>query len=155
MSDSSAVARRVMSTPRVVAASPAYLRRAGVPRTPADLAMHRAIIGASGVGPGWTFSRAGHDDVTLRVDGQVAANQNEAAVASAVAGLGIVATTREGCRAELEAGTLVELLPEWDRGEIDVHAVLASGRAAKPAAKAFTEFLIEALNPPRGGIRAA
>ena len=112
MSDSSAVARRVMSTPRVVAASPAYLRRAGVPRTPADLATHRAIIGVSGVGPGWTFNRTGHDEVTVRVDGQVSANQNEAAVASAVAGLGIVATTREGCRAELEAGTLVELLPD-------------------------------------------
>ena len=72
-----------------------------------------------------------------------------------MAGLGIVATTREGCRAELEAGTLVALLPEWDRGTIDIHAVFASGRAAKPAAKAFAEFLVEALNPPRGGVRTS
>ena len=154
MSDSSAVARKVMSTQRVIAASPAYLRRAGMPRTPDDLGTHRAIIGVTGIGgAGWTFTRAGHEDVTVRVDGQVSANQNEAAVAAAVAGMGIVATTREGCRAELEAGTLVELLPDWERGSIDVHAVFASGRAAKPAAKAFAEFLIEALNLPRGGIR--
>lgn len=85
----------------------------------------------------------------------MSANQNEAAVAAALAGLGIVATTREGCRAELEAGTLVELLPDWDRGTMDIHAVFASGRAAKPAAKAFAEFLAEALNPPRGGVRTA
>ncbi len=153
LTDSTAVARKVMSTPRVIAASPGYLRRAGVPKSPDDLAAHRAVIGMTGVGAGWTFRRPGHDDVTVRVDGQVMANQNEAAVAAAVAGLGIVATTREGCRAELEAGTLVELLPEWERGAIDVHAVFASGRAAKPAAKAFAEFLIETLNPPRGGVR--
>jgi DNA-binding transcriptional LysR family regulator len=154
MPDSSAVARKIMSTPRVIAASRAYVTRAGTPRTPDDLAAHRAIIGVTGFGSGWTFTRPGHDDVTVRVDGQVMANQNEAAVAAAVAGLGIVATTREGCRAELESGALVELLPEWDRGSIDVHAVFASGRAAKPSAKAFAEFLIGALNPPHG-VRAA
>ena len=153
LADSSAVARRVMSTPRVLAASPAYLRRAGTPRNPEDLGTHRAIIGVPGVGAAWTLTRAGHDEATIRLDGQVSTNQNEAAVAAAVAGLGIVATTREGCRAELEDGRLVQLLPEWDRGAVDVHAVFASGRAAKPAAKAFAEFLIEALNPPRGGAR--
>jgi DNA-binding transcriptional LysR family regulator len=150
--DSSAVARRVLSTPRVVAASPAYLRRAGTPRTPEDLGTHRAIVGVAGVAPGWTFTRDGFAEVSVRLDGPVSANQNEAAVAAAVAGLGIVATTRVGCRAELEDGRLVELLPDWDRGVIDVHAVFASGRAAKPAAKAFADFLIEALNPSRGGL---
>lgn len=146
MADSNAVARKIMSTPRVIAASPAYLERAGVPRTPAELSSHRAIIGVTGIGSGWTFSRPGQDDVTVRVDGQVMANQNEAAVAAAVAGLGIVATTRAGCGDELRSGALVELLPEWNRGAIDVHAVFASGRAAKPAAKAFAEFLIGELN---------
>ena len=146
MADSNAVARKIMSTPRVIAASPAYLERAGVPRTPAELSSHRAIIGVTGIGSGWTFSRPGQGDVTVRVDGQVMANQNEAAVAAAVAGLGIVATTRAGCGDELRSGALVELLPEWNRGAIDVHAVFASGRAAKPAAKAFAEFLIGELN---------
>ena len=150
MADSGAVARKLMSTPRVIAASRAYLARAGTPRVPDDLAAHRAIIGPTGLGAGWTFSRPGHDEVTVRVDGQVLASQNEAAVAAAVAGLGIVATTREGCRAELESGALVELLPEWDRGSIDVHAVFVGGRAAKPSAKAFAEFLIATLNPPHG-----
>jgi len=155
LTDSSAVARRILTTPRVIAASRAYLARAGIPRTPEDLATHRAVIGVIGTGPGWTFKRAGHEDVTVRLDGQVMANQNEAAVAAAVAGMGIVSTTREGCRAELESGALVELLPEWDRGSLDVHAVFVDGRAAKPAAKAFAEFLAGALNPTRGGVRIA
>ncbi len=141
MADSTAVARKILSTPRILAAAPAYLARAGTPSTPADLERHRAIVGVAGTGSGWTFARAGHDDVTVRIDGQVTASQNESAVAAAVAGLGIVATTYVGCRAELEAGTLVAVLPEWDRGAIAVHAVFASGRAAK----AFAQFLIEAL----------
>ena len=73
LTDSTAVARKVMSTPRVIAASPGYLRRAGVPKSPDDLAAHRAVIGMTGVGAGWTFRRPGHDDVTVRVDGQVMA----------------------------------------------------------------------------------
>jgi DNA-binding transcriptional LysR family regulator len=150
MADPNAVARKLMSTPRVIAASRAYLARAGTPRVPDDLATHRAILGVEGTDAGWTFRRTGQDDVTVRVDGQVQANQNEAAVAAAVAGLGIVATTREGCRTELESGALVELLPEWSLGSIDVHAVFVGRRAVKPSAQAFAEFLIEALNPPHG-----
>jgi len=153
--DSAAVARRVLTTPRVIAASRAYLARAGTPATPDELASHRAILGVPGLEAAWTFVRAGHEDTTVRLEGQVTANQNEAAVAAAVAGLGIVATTREGCRAELESGALVQLLPEWDRGSVDVHAVFIGGRAAKPSAKAFAEFLLEALNPPQGGVRIA
>lgn len=143
MADSTATARRIMSTARLIAASPSYLLREGVPRTPDELSSHRAIIGTTGTG--WTFRKTGEDDVTVRLDGQVAVNQNEAAVAAAVAGMGILGTTRAGCRRELESGALVELLCEWDRGVIDVHAVFAAGRAAKPAAKAFAEFLIVTL----------
>jgi DNA-binding transcriptional LysR family regulator len=150
IADSTAVARKLMSIPRVIAASRAYLVRAGTPRMPDDLATHRAIIGVTGAGAGWTFKRPGHDDVTVHVDGQVLANRNDAAVAAAVAGLGIVATTRAGCRAELESGALLELLTEWDRGSIDVHAVCVGGRAAKLSATAFVEFLIGALNPLHG-----
>ena len=145
MADSTAVARKILSTPRVLVASPAYLARAGTPAAPADLADHRTIVVTS-VGASWTFRRAGEDDVTVRVAGQFCANQNEAGIAAAVAGLGIISTAREGCRRELEAGTLVPVLAQWNRGEIDVHAVFAGGRAAKPAAKAFAEFLIEALD---------
>ena len=150
MADSSAPALRLMSTPRVIAASRAYLARAGTPRLPEDLATHRAIIGATGIGTGWTFRRSGADDVTVHVDGPLMATQDEAAVAAAVAGLGIVATTREGCRAELESGVLVQLLAEWALGDVDVHAVFVGARAVKPSAKAFAEFLVGALTPPHG-----
>jgi DNA-binding transcriptional LysR family regulator len=102
MADSNAVARKIMSTPRLIVASPTYLQRAGLPQAPQDLASHQAVFVVTGIGAaGWTFRRTGHDDVAVRIDGQVTANQNEAAVAAAVAGLGILATTRADCGAEL------------------------------------------------------
>jgi hypothetical protein len=40
----------------------------------------------------------------------------------------------------------VRLLPEWEAGTIELNAVYASGRAAKPSARAFVDYLIAALH---------
>jgi hypothetical protein len=37
------------------------------------------------------------------------------------------------------------VLPDWEMGRADVRAVLTAGRAAKPAARAFVEFLVAEL----------
>jgi hypothetical protein len=44
-------------------------------------------------------------------------------------------------------------LPEWDAGTVELNAVYASGRAAKPSARAFVDYLIAALreDPPASG----
>jgi DNA-binding transcriptional LysR family regulator len=61
--DSSLVALPIGATQRVVCASPAYLKHAGTPAVPADLARHRCLT-FGGITPGdeWTFAdrRQGH-----------------------------------------------------------------------------------------------
>ena len=42
-------------------------------------------------------------------------------------------------------GELIRLLPEWDGGTVELNAVFASGRAAKPSARAFVDYLMAAL----------
>jgi DNA-binding transcriptional LysR family regulator len=37
------------------------------------------------------------------------------------------------------------VLPDWRREPVELNAVYSAGRAAKPAARLFTDFLIEAL----------
>jgi DNA-binding transcriptional LysR family regulator len=141
LSDSTAVARRIATWPRVVAASPDYLAKAGLPKTPGDLSMHTVIAGPAGGGLSWSFRK--HQRLaSVRVEGRLTVTVNEAAVASAVAGLGIVSTTLYSCRNELASGALVQVLADWDLGRVEVHAVLAAGRTAKPSARAFTEFLV-------------
>lgn len=147
LSDSSATARLVGLNPRVLAAAPAYLSRAGCPQTPADLAGHAFIMGPSGQTPGgWTFQKDGRS-VSILVEGRLTTNANEGSVAAAVAGLGIVSTGYWGSRQEIEDGRLVALLADWKREPAPLNAVYAAGRGAKPAARAFTDFLIGALKP--------
>ncbi|MEO6679763.1 MAG: LysR family transcriptional regulator [Pseudomonas sp.] len=145
--DSSALAKRIGSTPRIVAAAPGYLARAGVPQLPADLATHSVIVGPSLAGHVWSFQHDG-TVVSVRVDGKLSVSLSEVSTVAAVAGLGIVSMSLAGCIKEIEDGTLVRILPEWDMGTIEVNAVFAAGRAAKPSARAFADFLIEELDGP-------
>ncbi|MEI9987712.1 MAG: LysR family transcriptional regulator [Aliidongia sp.] len=141
LSDSTAMSRRITAWPRILVAAPAYLAKAGVPKIPADLAGHVTIAGPSRLPQGWSFRKDGKA-ASVRVEGRVTATVSEVSTAAAAAGLGIASMTSGACRQELEDGTLIRLLPDWDMGSIALHAVFASGRAAKPSARGFTEFLI-------------
>jgi DNA-binding transcriptional LysR family regulator len=146
LSDSTgAVARKIGVTPRVLAASPAYLQSAGVPRKPDDLSGHTLIAGPAGRGPdAWSFRRNGISK-TVRVDARFVFDSNEAGVAAAVAGLGIVSSGLLGCAQELQAGVLARVLQDWDIGSGDIHAILPAGRAAKPSARLFANFMASLL----------
>jgi len=144
LSNSTATARRVLSWPRVLAASPAYLDKAGAPVTPTDLPMHTIILGPASLGGHWSF-RKGDAATTFQVEGKFTITASSGAIAAAVEGLGILMTPLGACHRELESGELIRLLPEWDAGTVELNAVYASGRASKPSARAFVDYLIAAL----------
>jgi DNA-binding transcriptional LysR family regulator len=145
LADSSAVARKLARAPRVVIASPCYLERAGVPKTPGSLAAHSVIVGPGGASSNaWAFTKNGRTR-SIRVAGRVTSAANEGAIAAAVAGLGVTVTSIWGCRAELEHGLLVKVLADWTLEPIDVHAIFPAGRAAAPAARLFVDYLAAAL----------
>jgi DNA-binding transcriptional LysR family regulator len=150
--DSCAVARKLHAWPRIAAAAPRYIARAGVPQSPADLARFEVFAGPGSHGAGVTLGKG--DQVScVKVDCRVGVSTNEGRIAAAVAGMGIVITTSASCTRELADGSLVRLLEQWDLGEVDFHAVYAVGRQARPAARAFTEFLRAQLasDPPGTG----
>ena len=143
--NSSLVARKLAQAPRLLVASPAYLERRGRPRNPDDLAAHAVIIGPGGSGPNaWTFTKDGRR-TSVRVEGRLTTAANEGAVAGAVAGLGITLTSLWGCRAELERGDLAQVMADWTMEAVELHALLPAGRAASPAARAFTDYLTPLL----------
>ena len=143
--DSSAVARRLGASPRLLVASPAYLALAGSPDAPESLANHEVIVGPLGIGlESCTFQRDGHT-TSVRVEGRLTTSANMASVAAAVAGLGIASVALWNCRSELASGALVQVLADWQMDPIELHAVFAVGRAAKPSARAFADYLATAL----------
>jgi DNA-binding transcriptional LysR family regulator len=155
LSDSTATVRKILAWPRILAASRDYLDRAGTPLTPTDLAQHAIILGPASLSGHWSFHK-GDTATSLQVEGKLTIRTSLGAIAAAVEGLGIVMTPLGACRRELEEGELVRLLPEWDAGTVELNAVYASGRAAKPSARAFVDHLIAALHetepPPSGPV---
>ena len=141
LGDSSGIARHIGISRRLLAASPSYLERAGMPQVPADLAHRTVIIGPAGFGP---FHKDGETS-SVRVEGRFIFSSLEGSNAAAVAGLGIVSTGQLACRAELASGSLVPVLPDWEMGAADINAILPGGHAAKPSARAFVEFMMSRL----------
>ena len=56
--------------------------------------------------------------------------------------MGIISTSFWGCKAELESGELVQLLTDSEIGTVEVNALLAGGKSAKPSARAFVDYLV-------------
>lgn len=145
LADSTATARLIGRTQRVIVASPTYLKARGVPRTPDDLAAHAAIVGPAGTSAGtWSFQKDGQR-VSARINSRLTVTGNEASVAAAVAGMGVVTTALWGCRTELANGSLIQLLPDWTMGEVEAHGMFTPGRTPKPSARALVEYLIAEL----------
>ena len=84
--------------------------------------------------------------MSIAMDGQLMVTNNEGAIAASLAGLGIMSSASAGCRSELENGSLVRILSDWNMGSIELNALFAGGRSAKPSARAFTDFLCTSLN---------
>ena len=92
----------------------------------------------------WRFERDGVESV-LKLDAHFSTDENEGAVAAAVAGLGITSTTAWATRREVEEGTLVQLLPEWALAGTPVHAYFPLGRATSAAARAVIDHIAAAF----------
>jgi DNA-binding transcriptional LysR family regulator len=138
-------ARHIGRNQRVLVAAPDYLKRAGSPQSPDDLRGHIVIVGPPATMKGaWTFHRRGRT-VTAGSEPLFTVNVNEAAVAAAVAGIGLLSTGLWGCAAELRRGALVQVLPDWRMASADVYAIFTPGRVIKPAARAFADFMKRSL----------
>jgi DNA-binding transcriptional LysR family regulator len=142
LADSSAIARFIGKWPMIIAAAPAYIERSGAPKTPEELADHRFIVAGPAARKGLTL-RQGSKEISVAISGKIAITGAEVAINAGVAGLGIVATSYPSVAREIERGELVRLLPDWDMGELEAHALFPSGQSPKPSARAFVEFLIQ------------
>ena len=142
LADSTATAKLLATIPRVVVASPHYIARHGQPEAPEDLSGHRIVGGtASAVPTAWRFHRDGQE-VAPKLEPHFSTDENEGAIAAAVAGLGVTSTSGWACRRLLANGALVRLLPEWTLAGIPVHAYFPMGRATRAAARALIDHLV-------------
>lgn len=138
--NSSAMARRLAVWPRILVASPVYLAHRGMPATPADLGAHEVIVGPARAGRTWTFTQGGKQ-VSVEVKGSLAVTNAEVGIQAALAGQGIVAAASRAFEPDLSEGRLIQLLPSWQMDMLELNAVFAAGKRARPAAKALADHV--------------
>ena len=142
LADSSLVARQVGSVRRVVVASPAYLARRGVPRTPADLATHDTIFGmARSLAREWRFGPPRRGSV-VRLSPRLLVDDVEAQLQASQAGRGIARVLSYQVSDELAAGSLVRLLQEFEPEPLPVQLVTLSRSHMAPKVRAFLDSAV-------------
>ncbi|HPU54019.1 MAG TPA: substrate binding domain-containing protein, partial [Burkholderiaceae bacterium] len=146
---SSLISRKLSSTRMVLCASPAYLRRAGRPKHPSDLAAH-AVLAYSHLSTGddWSFESP-EGPVTVRTHPTVRCNSGDTCRIGALHHQGIVLQPSFLVGDDLKAGTLVELLPRYRAMELDIQAVYPSRKHVSPKVRLMIDFLVAAFRKPR------
>jgi DNA-binding transcriptional LysR family regulator len=143
LADSNLIARPVGSVRRVVVASPAYLARRGVPRTPADLAAHDTIFGMPRTPTReWRFGPS-HRGSIVRLVPRLLVDDVDAQLQAARAGRGIARPLSYQVTDELAAGTLVRLLEDFEPEPLPVQLVTLSRSYVASKVRAFLDLAVK------------
>jgi LysR family transcriptional activator of dmlA len=148
--ESRSIARRLAANRRLLCAAPAYLARCGTPKTPEDLARHQCITirqGDEAYGV-WRLSGRGRNKTraqSVRVRGALSTNDGGIAVAWALDGHGILMRAEWDIEQPLRSGRLVQVLPQYDTPDADIHAVWPQARQGSRRVRVFVDFLAEAF----------
>ena len=141
--DSSLVARRLGALRWITCAAPAYLVRAGEPRTPEDLARHNCLgfmpVGERTPLP-WQFVRDGRT-VHVAVRGNVIMDSLDPLLDAAAAGVGMVQVDASTARALLAEHRLQRVLADFEADGPPIMLIASGRRQMPPKVAAFGEFV--------------
>ena len=152
LNDSNYLTRTLYRGPRVTAASPAYLKRHGEPKTPDDLVKHNCII--SNYGPVWHFSHRGRA-MPVTVRGNLVVTGGEAMREAAILGLGIAQSNGWTFHHDINAGTLRPLLENFAVEGRPMSIVYPPTRHVPSKLRVMIDFLVAITRLPAGGARPA
>ncbi|MCW5652938.1 LysR family transcriptional regulator [Hydrogenophaga sp.] len=145
---SSLVSRQLATTRMVVCASPAYLRRHGRPREPADLARHSVVAySLLSMGDTWSFEGPG-GPASVKVEPRLRTNSGDTCRAAALRHAGVIMQPAFLVEDDLRAGTLVALLPDYRCPELGIHAVYPSRKHVSPKVRLLIDHLERSLRQP-------
>lgn len=137
------VARRLVVQPRVICASPAYLREHGTPLTLSDVGDHRCVVGTTNGPPLVWFVREEGVETKFTPPATHQLSDGEAMVDAAVAGLGLVQLPMSLVREKLLAGLLQEVLAEYAGTDVEVHALWPHRAQLSPRLRYVVDQLVE------------
>lgn len=151
--DSGLIARHLVSIPRLLYASPAYLEQYGTPSDPADLAAHNCIrMNTPQERKGWTLANSEKTE-KVETGGRYSVNSIGMQRSLAAAGQGVALLSVGVAQDDVVAGRLVQVLPAWSATPISVYAITETRMLPAKVAR-FIEHIREGLQRSVHGLRA-
>jgi DNA-binding transcriptional LysR family regulator len=146
--DSSLVARKLEDAELVVVATPAYLKRAGTPRSIEDLQAHDCIqyeVPSNGRTLPWVFTEGDHEVELTTRGGYGTSGDVLSGVTLARGDAGLFQTYRFVVERDLREGRLVELLRDQGGCTRPFILLYPHARHLSSRVRAFVDFLVEKL----------
>ena len=138
---STLVSRELARTRMVLCASPQYLRRAGRPRHPSELATHDVVAYSYWSDRDeWEFTGP-EGLVRVRTVPCIRSNNGDVCRAAALQHQGLILQPTFIVGADLQAGRLVEVLPQYRSLTLGIHAVYQSRKHLTPKVRQLVDFL--------------
>jgi len=144
--DSNLISRKLEDSPLTIVATPEYLKRAGTPKTPEDLAKHDCIqfeLPSSGRDIPWLLRQKGEIIEVPTQGGYRVSDEYLSAVTLARNGAGLFQTYRYIVEADLHAGNLVEVLQPYAGASRPFTLLYPHGRHLPLRVRVFIDFLID------------
>jgi DNA-binding transcriptional LysR family regulator len=145
------VARKLASSRNILCASPDYIQQHGMPLHPSDLLRHACVgYSYSATADEWQMQDAGGQQHAVKVQCVMHSNNGDTARAAALGGLGVIWQPTFLIGADLRAGRLQRVLPDYHMSDIDILAVYPSRRHLSAKVRVMIDFLVEefAGTPP-------
>ena len=144
MTDSNAILRKLAANRRLIVAAPAYLERHGAPAEPADLLKHNCLLlrFAGSQLFRWTLQTP-EGPATLRVAGNMDADNGEVLRDWCLAGHGLALKSVWEIVEDLNAGRLKVVLPKFPPLSHAIYALYPQNRFLSSRLRLFIDFLAE------------
>jgi len=144
--DGSLVMRSFGLIQQLLVASPQYLKRAGRPVTPDELAQHTTLsMNEDEVRQRWDLQHVSGEVRRIDLKPRVSGFDFTLLMALVQQGIGISVLPETMCAHLVRSGELEVVLPEWRLPQGIAHAVFASRRGLLPSVRALIDFLAERL----------
>lgn len=142
LNDSGLIARKLAPIKFVASASPAFIDRYGMPKSARDLQKFPEIRYSYRSDYGWSYTSPGGKRGRIKMSPALSGTNGEFLRDAAVLGQGVTILPRFIIHNELKAGTLVDLTPGYDWGDLTAYAVYPPRRHISTRVRAFVDFLV-------------
>ena len=143
LKDSTLAARKITPIRLILCASPAYIKKNGMPETPEQLKKHNflkySVIGSSSL----KLKDKNGKDHTVRLSAKMIANNGDFLKDMAIAGHGIVTTPTFIAWKAITTGDLVPILTDYKLAQPSAYAVYPQNRYISQRARLLIDFLVE------------